>query len=551
MKRKVMAQVLVGIDADSVLAGARRFKTVLVGELARRSLAGAVEVSETGPVGPVGPGVSLVVYPRGEVYAGLEEPEIPLFVEEVLVKGRSWDRKLVPAGKAGRGPAPAPADSRRRQHYGRIVLENCGLIDPGDIHEYIGRDGYRALGEALSGSTPGGVIEKIEKAGLRGRGGAGFPTALKWRYTAAGQGEKVLICNADEGEPGTFKDRLIMEGDPHRVVEGMALAAFAIGARTGYIYIRGEYGLSLERLGKAVSDARSAGLLGRDIFGSGFDLDIELRLGAGSYVCGEETALINSMEGCRGEPRLKPPFPAESGFLGRPTCVNNVETLANVPPIVLRGPEWFRAFGTPGTPGTKVYTILGHVRRPGLVEVPMGTSLREIIFDYGGGVFPGDFKMAHLGGTAGDIMSREALDLPLAFETLQEAGHNLGSGAVLVMNESVGLPDFLACCLRFFRHESCGHCTPCRIGCRRLHESFVRLARGRGYEDELATIAGLAAGLKETAFCPMGQSVAAPIESALRYFRPELEAGVEPGRKRPRRRERGFRPAGMPGAGRT
>jgi len=369
----------------------------------------------------------------------------------------------------------------------------------------------------------------VKNSGLRGRGGAGFPTGLKWSFAAQEkESPKYVICNADEGEPGTFKDRLIMEGDPHRVLEGMAICGYAIGANTGYIYIRGEYQLSIQRLGKAIKDAEKLGLLGKNIFGTDFDFEVKIKIGAGSYVCGEETSLLNSMEGFRGEPRLKPPFPAKSGFLFKPTNVNNVETLANIAPIVLNGAEWFKKFGTEDSPGTKVYTILGHVNRSGLIEVPMGITLREIIYDYAGGISSGKFKMAQIGGTAGDILSAELLDVPLDYKSLQEVGHNLGSGAILIMNDSVSVVDFLKCCMKFFVHESCGRCSVCRIGTRQLYESFSRLEKKEAYFDELKNIEELAEGLKLTAFCPLGQSIASPVLSAIKYFKAELSKGVNP-----------------------
>ena len=376
--------------------------------------------------------------------------------------------------------------------------------------------------------TPDQVIEEVKNSGLRGRGGAGFPTGLKWSFCAPMKARvKYVICNADEGEPGTFKDRLIMEGDPHKVLEGMALCGYAIGATQGYVYIRGEYALSIERMQHAIDNARAYGLLGKNIFWRGFRFDVEIRKGAGAYVCGEETALIESMEGKRGLPRIKPPYPAESGFRGMPTNVNNVETLANVPAIIRRGAAWFKGLGAAGTPGTKVYTILGHINRPGLIEVPTGVTLREIINEYGGGMQSGAFHMAQLGGTAGDILGQEMLDVPLDYDALQKVGHGLGSGAILIMNESVNVRDFLHVCLRFFYHESCGRCNPCRNGMRILLDIARRLKAGKAYKDDPALMQELALTLKSSAFCPLGQSSAAPIMSAWRYFRDDILAGVD------------------------
>jgi len=519
------AYVLVAIDANTVTAGAREVKNRLSAEIGRRGLGGEVQVVETGSFGPADAGVVAAVQPDGVVYGRLTPADVPRIVEEHFFKGRPCAAFILP----GERPLPAPgaADSRRVQREGRIVLDNCGRIDPDRIGEYIANEGYFALGKALTQMTPGQVIEEVKASGLRGRGGAGFPTGLKWSLCAPVKAEeKYVICNADEGEPGTFKDRLIMEGDPHKVVEGMAICGYATGATRGFVYIRGEYRLSVERMTRAIAAARQEGLLGANLFGAGFDFDIEVRIGAGAYVCGEETALIESMEGKRGLPRLKPPFPAQHGFKGKPTTVNNVETLANIPAIIRNGAAWFRRFGAAGTPGTKVYTVLGHVNRPGLIEVPTGVTLREIVTDYGGGMKSGRFHMAQLGGTAGDLLGEAVLDVPLDYDSMQAAGHSLGSGAVLVMNESVNVRSFLHACMRFFLHESCGNCNPCRNGLRILADITARLKTGTGYVDDLECMEQVCGGLKVSAFCPLGQSAAAPVLSALRYFRDELQEGV-------------------------
>lgn len=419
-------------------------------------------------------------------------------------------------------------DPGKTQYFGRIVLSNCGRINPEEIEEYIGTSGYQALGIALKEKKPEDIIKIVKDSGLKGRGGAGFPTGLKWSFVAQEkESPKYVICNADEGEPGTFKDRLIMEGDPHKILEGMAICAYAIGAKIGYIYIRGEYQLSIQRLEKAIKEAEKLGLLGKNIFDTDFNFEVKIKIGAGSYVCGEETALLNSMEGFRGEPRLKPPFPAKSGFLSKPTNVNNVETLANIPPIILNGAEWFRKFGTEDSPGTKVYSILGHINRPGLIEVPMGITLRKIIYDYAGGMSFGEFKMAQIGGTAGDILSAELLDIPLDYLSLQMEGHNLGSGAILIMNETVSVIDLLERCMKFFVHESCGRCSICRIGTKQMYESFKYLREKEACYNELKNIKELAEALKLASFCPLGQSIASPVLSALKYFRTELSKGID------------------------
>ena len=531
MSKEIVAQILVGIDGNTVLLGARKIKSRLIAEIDKHNLSARIQVIETGSIGPVNKGVVLGVCPTGEMYGNVTEEDVSEFIQERFIKGRPY-KKLLLSEKLHSGIDITAYDSRKTQYYGRIVLENCGKINPEDIEEYIGAGGYEALGIVLEKKTPEDIIKIVKDSGLVGRGGAGFPTGLKWSFAQqAKEIPKYVICNADEGEPGTFKDRLIMEGDPHKVLEGMAICGYTIGANTGFIYIRGEYRLSIQRLTKAIKDAEELGLLGKNIFGSNFDFNVKIKIGAGSYVCGEETALLNSMEGLRGEPRFKPPFPAESGFLSRPTNINNVETFANIAPIILNGADWFRKFGTKNSPGTKVYTILGHIKRPGLIEVPMGITLREIIYDYAGGMSSGKFKMAQIGGTAGDIIPSELINVPLEYQSLQKLGHNLGSGAILIMNETVSIADFLVCCMKFFVHESCGKCSVCRIGTKQMYNSFKRLEKQEAYFDELETIKELADELKLIAFCPLGESVASPVLSALKYFGKELAQGVNPDKK--------------------
>jgi NADH:ubiquinone oxidoreductase subunit F (NADH-binding)/(2Fe-2S) ferredoxin len=531
MADKNIAQILVGIDSNTVLLGARQIKTKLITELSRQGLSDEVRVIETGSIGPTNMGLVLGVFPGGELYANITEDDVEEFVQERFVKGRIYRKKLL-TETLPEQLRLLEYDSRKTQYYGRIVLDNCGRIDPEDITEYIGVGGYEALGYALKEKSPEEIINIVQDSGLRGRGGAGFPTGLKWSFTFREKRyPKYVICNADEGEPGTFKDRLIMEGDPHKIIEAMTIAGYAIEAETGYIYIRGEYKLSVERLQKAIAQAKEMGFLGQNIFGSDFNFDIQIKIGAGSYVCGEETALLNSMEGYRGEPRLKPPYPAQYGFKQLPTLINNVETLANIPAIILNGSQWFRHFGTENMPGTKVYTVLGHVRRPGLIEVPIGITLREIIYDYAGGISSGTFKMAQIGGTAGDILPEQLLDVPLECQSLQELGHNLGSGALLIMNDTVSVTDFLKSCMKFFVHESCGKCSVCRIGTGYLYEACDRLNKKEGYSDELKNMRDIATTLKLTAFCPLGQSVAQPVLSALKYFEEELKEGSNPNKK--------------------
>ncbi len=529
---KPRTYVMIPIDAATVVAGAREVKNKLSAEIGRRGLAQEIQVIETGTMGPTNAGVIVAVSPDEVVYGNVTVADVPEIVVEHLVKGRPCRKYLL---KDEKPLVPAAVDVRHIQYQGRIVLDNCGRIDPENIDEYIANDGYFALGKVLTEMTSAEVVAEVKDSGLRGRGGAGFPTGLKWSFCAPVEADqKFVICNADEGEPGTFKDRLIMEGDPHKVLEGMAICGYAIGASKGYVYIRGEYKLSIERLEKAIAQAREYGLLGNNIFGSDFDFDVEVKIGAGAYVCGEETALIESMEGKRGLPRLKPPFPAESGYLGKPTNVNNVETLANVPPVIRKGAAWFRQFGSTGTPGTKVYTILGHINRPGLIEVPAGVTMREIVNEYGGGMSSGNFKMAQLGGTAGDILGAEMLDVPMDYDSMLKVGHVLGSGAILIMNEGVDVKDFLHACIRFFAHESCGNCNPCRNGLKELLAITERLKKGNAYSGDIELMEQLALILKTAAFCPLGQSPAGPICSALRYFRNEMEAGINPDAVRPK-----------------
>jgi NADH-quinone oxidoreductase F subunit len=414
----------------------------------------------------------------------------------------------------------------------RVVLRNCGVINPECIEEYIAQDGYEALEKVLTELSPEEVIAIVKESGLRGRGGAGFPTGLKWSFTQPIQEEeKYLVCNADEGEPGTFKDRLILEGDPHRIIEGMAIAAYAIGAQKGYIYIRGEYALAIRRFRQALDRARTKGFLGRGVFDSGFDFDIEVRPGAGSYVCGEETALIESIEGHRGYPRFRPPFPAVAGLWGKPTVVNNVETLANIAPIILKGAGWFNALGNERCSGTKVYSMLGHVNNVGFIEAPMGITLREVIADYGGGMRYGRrFKWAQIGGTAGGCVSAELLDVPMDYDSMAEAGALLGSGALLIMDDTTCVVDMVKSFLNFFRHESCGECTPCREGTRQLCRIIDQIAQGRGGEDAVSLLAHIAQVMADTALCGLGQSPTVPISTSMRFFRDEYLAHAVEGR---------------------
>ncbi|HNX96984.1 MAG TPA: NADH-quinone oxidoreductase subunit NuoF, partial [Candidatus Aminicenantes bacterium] len=520
--------ILVPIDEGTVQAGAFSVKRTLLAELQRRGLSGEVKVLETGTVGVVGRGVLLVVYPERVCYTHVREGDITALVEEHLMKGRIVQGLTHIPADFGRGAAGLH-DVGLTRTQNRIVLDRGWQVDPENIEEVLAAGGYVALEKVLAEKlTPEAVIDTVKKAGLRGRGGAGFPTGLKWEFTRKAPGEeKYVICNADEGEPGTFKDRLILEGDPHRLVEAMILAGYAIGAARGYVYIRGEYKLSIERMQKAIDQAKRVGLLGADILETGFAFELEIKKGAGAYVCGEETALIESLEGGRGNPRVKPPYPVVAGLWQKPTCVNNVETLANVPGILLHGTDWFRSFGTAKCPGTKVFTILGQVEFPGLVEVAMGTPLREVIFQYGGGMKGGrKFKAALLGGAAGVFLPEQMLDTPMDFDSLKEHRAVLGSGAILVMDEEASVPDMLFSILRFFAHESCGQCAPCRIGSKQLLDMIYDLRQGRGRERDLDLMITVAEAMFQASLCPLGQSPVMPVKSAIEHFRNEFVAAI-------------------------
>jgi NADH:ubiquinone oxidoreductase subunit F (NADH-binding)/NAD-dependent dihydropyrimidine dehydrogenase PreA subunit len=408
----------------------------------------------------------------------------------------------------------------------RIALRNCGFIDPENINDYIAVKGYEALGTVLENNTPKDVIKIMKDADLRGRGGGGFPTGLKWELTAREKSdEKYVICNADEGDPGAFMDRSILEGDPHSVLEAMAIAGYAIGASQGYIYIRAEYPLAIERLEKAIAQAKEYGFLGKNIFGTDFSFDLDLKLGAGAFVCGEETALINSLEGKRGEPQKKPPFPSVSGFRNKPTSVNNVETFASVPAIILKGADWFSSIGTKKSKGTKVFALAGKVNNVGLVEVPMGTTLREIVFDIGGGIFEGKgFKAVQTGGPSGGVITEENLDTPIDYDSLRAIGSMMGSGGMIVLDEDQDMVELSKFYLDFTQDESCGKCTPCRIGTKRLYEILDRLTKMEGSPEDLDILAELAQNVKCSSLCGLGQSAPNPILSTIDKFRDEYEA---------------------------
>jgi NADH:ubiquinone oxidoreductase subunit F (NADH-binding)/(2Fe-2S) ferredoxin len=522
------AHVLIAMDPHTIAQGARSVKDALSKNIALAGLDEEVKVVETGSLGIYNKGVVLVVYPEGTYYAGVTVNDITEIISEHIMKGRIVERLQYKEAAEVR-EAAFDKNSPRFQKQVRVVLRNAGIIDPESIEEYIANDGYEALGKALTEMTPAQVMQEVIDSKIQGRGGAFFPTGLKWSFAAKEKSPvKYIICNADEGEPGTFKDRLILEGDPHAVIEGMVLAGYAVGASQGYIYIRGEYHMSIGHMQWAIDQARKNGLLGKNIFNSKFDFDLEIREGAGAYICGEETALIESIEGKRGEPRDKPPFPPSVGLWGKPTIVNNVETLANIPQIILKGAKWYRSLGTEKCPGTKVFTLVGNINNPGLIEVQMGITLREVIYDIGHGIPDGKgFLLAQMGGTTGGILTAEHLDLPLAVDTLRELGAGLGSGALLVVDNTQCIVDLVKSFVEFFNHESCGKCTLCREGTGRLLELLEKIDAGNGTVEDLKLIESLANNMMISAFCGLGQAAPIPILGCLKYFRDEFINHIE------------------------
>ncbi len=522
----IRASVLISGDPLSLSRGAEETKLAIEAELSFYGLEDEVQVGYTGRVNRTDVLPVVVVYPEGTVYGPVSPKDGALIVEEHLYKGRTVEHLVVSAEVAS-----AEIDTLRGEGdalFGqkRVVLRRAGTIDPYSIDDYIAYDGYFALGNAITNMTPDGVLQTVKDAGLQGRGGAGFPTGLKWTFVAEQPDPThYIVCNADESEPGTFKDRLIVEGDPHSVLEGMALAGYAVGASEGWIYIRGEYAMATDILKHAIEQAEGMNLLGDNILGSDFSFHIHVHAGAGAYVCGEETALLNSLEGQRGQPRIRPPYPTVNGFRGKPTVVNNVETLANVAPIILNGADWFRAIGTERSPGTKVYTMLGDVNVTGLVETPMGTTLREIIDIYGGGMKDGKaFKAAQTGGSSGTIIPSEFLDVPLDFASMREKGAGLGSGALLVCDEDTDIVDLAYVLIRFFKAESCGKCTPCRVGNPQMLEALERLRKGMARHADLERLEEIANYVQQASFCGLGQAAPVPILTGLRYFRDEFES---------------------------
>ena len=495
-------------------------------ELRAQGLENEVKVVMTGCFGLCANGPIMVVYPEGACYNHVTVDDVKEIISEHIIKGRIVTRLLHVEGDTHER-VMSLSQTEFMQKQVRVALRNCGVIDPENIDEYIGHDGYQALAKVLTTMTPDDVIKVISDSGLRGRGGAGFPTGTKWKFAKASKNDvKYVCCNADEGDPGAFMDRSVLEGDPHVVIEAMAIAAYAIGSNQGYVYIRAEYPIAVQRLRKAIEQARAYGLLGKNIFGTDFSFDLDIRLGAGAFVCGEETALMTSIEGKRGEPRPRPPFPAVKGLFAKPTILNNVETYANVPRIILNGADWFASMGTEKSKGTKVFAVGGKIINTGLVEVPMGTTLREVVYDIGGGIPNGKkFKAAQTGGPSGGCIPAEHLDVPIDYDNLIAIGSMMGSGGLIVMDEDNCMVDIAKFFLEFTVDESCGKCTPC-VGCKRLLELLTKVTDGTATMDDLDEMEKLCYYIKDNALCGLGQTAPNPVLSTLKYFRHEYEEHI-------------------------
>ena len=499
----------------------------LEAQLAEKGLSEEIKVIRTGCFGLCALGPIMIVYPEGSFYSQVKVEDIPEIVEEHLLKGRIVTRLLYDETvQADKIKSLKETDFYAKQH--RVALRNCGVIDPENIDEYIAYDGYQALAKCLKEYTPEQVIQVMKDSGLRGRGGGGFPTGLKWSFCAANAADqKYVVCNADEGDPGAFMDRSVLEGDPHCIIEAMAICGYAVGATEGYVYVRAEYPIAVNRLQMAIDQAKEYGLLGKNIFDSGFDFDLHIRLGAGAFVCGEETALMTSIEGNRGEPRPRPPFPAVKGLFGKPTVENNVETFANVPQIILNGADWFTSMGTEKSKGTKVFALGGKIKNTGLVEVPMGTTLREVIYEIGGGIPNGKaFKAAQTGGPSGGCIPAALLDTPIDFDNLTAIGCMMGSGGLIVMDEDNCMVDIAKFFLDFTVDESCGKCTPCRVGTKRLREMLEKITDGKATLKDLDELEALCHYIKENSLCGLGQTAPNPVLATLKFFREEYVAHI-------------------------
>ncbi|MBP8593844.1 MAG: NADH-quinone oxidoreductase subunit NuoF [Ruminococcus sp.] len=526
---KYERHVLVCGGTGCTSSGSPKIIAKLKEELAANGLSDKVQIVKTGCFGLCERGPIMIVYPEGSFYSRVNVDEIPRIVKEHLVDGNPVKEFLYEETVVG-DEIKALDDTAFYKKQHRVALRNCGVIDPENINEYIGRDGYRALGKVLTEMKPEDVIQTVLDSGLRGRGGGGFPTGMKWklaRNIVPDADIKYVCCNADEGDPGAFMDRSVLEGDPHVVLEAMTIAGYAIGATHGYIYVRAEYPIAVERLNIAIKQAREAGMLGEDIFGTGFSFDIDLRLGAGAFVCGEETALMTSIEGNRGEPRPRPPFPAEKGLFQKPTVLNNVETYANIPQIILNGAEWFASMGTEKSKGTKVFALGGKIKNTGLVEIPMGTTLREVIEEIGGGIPNGKkFKAAQTGGPSGGCIPAEHFDIPIDYDNLISIGSMMGSGGLIVMDEDNCMVDIAKFFLEFTVDESCGKCTPCRIGTKRMWEILDKITKGKGTLEDLDKLEELAYHVKSNSLCGLGQTAPNPVLSTLKCFKDEYIAHV-------------------------
>ena len=523
----IRAHILVCAGAGCISCGGNALKDVLAAELKKRGLDEEVKIVETGCMGPCDLGPVMLVHPEGTFYQRVTALDVPKLVEEHFIKGRLYT-KLLPKDDVTADVVTTQRDFSFFAKQEKIVLENCGLIDAENIEEYIARDGYAALGKVLTSMKSEQVIAEIKASGLRGRGGAGFPTGVKWELMAkASVTPKYVICNADEGDPGAFMNRAVLEGDPHRVLEGMAIGAYAMGANRGFIYIRAEYPLAIKRLNVAIAQAYKHGLLGKNLFDAGYDFDIEIRIGAGAFVCGEETALMRSIEGRRGQPMPRPPFPAQRGLWGKPTNINNVETWATIKPIILKGAKWYASFGSEKAKGTKVFALAGKIRNTGLAEVPYGTTLREIIFGIGGGI-PKDkkFKAVQTGGPSGGVIPAQHLDEPVDYESLQKLGSIMGSGGMVVMDEDSCMVDIARFFMEFCCDESCGKCPPCRVGTRQMLNILDRICTGEAEPADIEKLETLATVVRDASLCGLGQTAPNPVLTTLRYFRDEYLAHV-------------------------
>ena len=529
----IRSHVLICGGTGCTSSGSTKLRDRLAEELKAKGLEDEIKIVMTGCFGLCALGPIMIVYPEGTFYSRVTPEDISEIVDEHLMKGRIVERLVYSDTGADAAEKEAVAASLndtmfyKKQH--RVALRNCGVINPEDIEEYIAMDGYFALHKVLNEMTPDDVIQTVLDSGLRGRGGGGFPTGLKWKFASnnRGQVKKYVACNADEGDPGAFMDRSILEGDPHALIEAMAIAAYAIGADEGYVYVRAEYPIAVHRLQIAIDQAREMGLLGQNIFGTDFNFDMQVRLGAGAFVCGEETALMTSIEGNRGEPRPRPPFPAVKGLFGKPTVLNNVETYANIPQIILKGAEWFASMGTEKSKGTKVFALGGKIQNTGLVEIPMGTTLREVVEEIGGGIPNGKkFKAAQTGGPSGGCIPAHLIDTPIDYDNLLAIGSMMGSGGLIVMDEDNCMVDIAKFFLEFTVDESCGKCTPCRVGTKRLLEILDKIISGNGELEDLDRMEELCNYIKSASLCGLGQTAPNPVISTLRYFRDEYIAHI-------------------------